>query len=237
MTIESPHSKPTQLRVLLIDDNEDMSAILSGSLDNNFLVQHVTSSSDALKALKGNTFDLFLIDIILPDGNGLDICRHLRGTEQYRNAPILMLSAVSAIETKVSGFGVGADDYLVKPFDGRELQARIAAVMKRTHASKEDPTDFNLLEFDLTLQRAYVKAGGTKEGLSLTPVEFRILYMLAKKRGQSVSREEIHAHVWPEDTHVVPENVYTHMYALRKKLREHSINLVSIPGSGYRLEV
>lgn len=180
---------------------------------------------------KDTPFDLFIIDRVLPDGDGLSICQKIRQDERIQNIPIIFLSASTLEADKVAGLFAGADDYISKPFGGLELRARIYARLKSVS------TQFSIqdLLFEVNSSRVYLVACKNKIEIQLTRIEFKILLMLAKSPDKIFSRSLILDQVWGSDMHVNDRVVDAHISHLRRKISESSLTIESLRGEGYRL--
>ena len=178
------------------------------------------------------TYDLVILDINLPEMDGLEVCQSLRSSRH--DILILMLTARSRFEDRVIGLDMGADDYLVKPFRFEELAARIRALLRRDLRVREPI----LIVGDLKLDPASQTAWQRKRRLELTSKEFAILEYLMRRPGEVVSQEEIIEHVWGEEVNLFTASVRVHLHSLRRKLGDTTDNpryIATIVGQGYRL--
>lgn len=221
--------------ILAIDDDQDILRVLKANLElHNFKVITADSWAEGQKALSGIAFDLLILDIILPDGNGIDICRTIRA--QYPSLPIIMLTAKDKISDKVMGLESGADDYVVKPFETLELIARIKACLRRSKPVVEDKIAVKELTIDLKKRAVYVR--GTE--IILTPKEYELLCLLVINKGAVVSRNEIKRHLWKESRLYSWSRVIdVHIQHLRQKIETNPSEpeyIITVPGIGYRLK-
>ncbi len=210
-----------RVRVLLIDDDVELAGMVAELLAREgFEVLHGASAAAGLALLERENPDLLLLDLMLPDMSGLDLCRRLRG--EGVDLPILMLTARGDPIDRVLGLELGADDYLGKPFEPRELVARVRALTRRQRAAERRTTlRFGPLVLDLLARRASV-AG---EVLPLTGIEFKLLAALAAQPGQPLAREALSAAVQPGSYMPLERAVDVQVARLRKKLR-------AAPGGG-----
>lgn len=224
-------------RILYIEDNSAIRERVAETLrESGFETIEATTARDARKAFADGNFDLALLDVLLPDGNGLDLLRELRAQLRSR-VPVIILSALGEIDERVSGLDAGANDYLPKPFSTRELIARIRAVM-RAAAPESDAAANSFFRLDggrLDLQQPFViRDDGTQIALSMK--EFCLMRYFAENSGRTISVEEILSHVWklnPAKTDTASPAVF--ISRLRRKLG----GLCRIEGSrgtGFRLE-
>lgn len=224
-----------QDHILLVEDSISMQLLVRTVLENFCSLTCVTSIADAERALKDGKFSLILLDMGLPDGDGLLFCKALRDRPATREVPIVFLTNESRVERKVLGFTVGADDYIVKPFEPAELLARLETSLKRkpqgtpaTTVVKHD------LRFDLTSQRAFqTDPDGTETELDLTPNEFKIFFHLLNHEGMTFSREHLLETLWGPAVHVTTHTIATHISTLRKKIGAYGAMIRGVPKKGY----
>lgn len=219
--------------ILVIDDDADIQKVLKANLElHNFRVITSGSWSEGQKILADNAIDLLILDLMLPDGDGIEICREVR--KRYPELPIIMLTAKDKISDKVIGLESGADDYMVKPFETLELIARIKACLRRAKQLFDDIIIIRNLQIDF--RKRLVKIRGKE--IILTPKEYEILCLLISKRGAVVSREEIKRHIWKESKIYSWSRVIdVHIQHLRHKIEDNPSDpeyIITIPGVGYR---
>lgn len=228
-------------RVLLIEDDRDIADLVALHLrDAGFEVEAHTDGSDGLAAAKAATFDLLVLDLMLPGTDGLAICRQLRGSERY--LPILMLTARSAEFDRVLGLELGADDYLTKPFSIRELVARAKALLrraeamgKRTFSDEEAPQILHCGALRIDAQRRQVQIDG--RAVELTAREFELLYHFANHPGRVYSRMQLLDQVWGYGHDGYEHTVNSHINRLRAKIESDPANpryILTVWGVGYK---
>ena len=179
------------MHVLIVEDEPEMAGLLSRGLkEEQYEVSVARDGRSALELSSVGTFDVIVLDVMLPLVDGLEVAKQLRSREQ--ETPVLMLTARDSLSDVVKGLDAGADDYLTKPFSFLELLARIRALIRRKEFRRKNVLEVEDLVLDLTLHRTF--RGGTEIHLSLT--EFRLLEMLARNSGRTVSRQEILKSVW-----------------------------------------
>jgi DNA-binding response OmpR family regulator len=222
------------MRLLVVEDEEDLAEGLRvGLARTGYAVDVALDAAEAYDRLTVNEYDLMLLDINLPDGDGFTLCRSLRSGEVATpgdgDLRVLMLTARGGLEDRVRGLDEGADDYLVKPFALAELLARVRALLRRDTSGTSSVLTVGDIVLDVA--RHTVTLGG--ERLALTPKEFGVLEYLMTRPGRVVSSEELLEHVW--DAHADPftQTVRVTVGTLRRKLGEGSIDTVT--GRGYRL--
>jgi DNA-binding response OmpR family regulator len=220
------------MRVLLVEDDPGLAAIIkTGFSEQGVQVVTVSNYSEGkMKATLGS-FDVLVLDVMLPGGNGFDLCRELRAREI--GTPILMLTARDTVDDRVAGLEVGADDYLTKPFAFRELLARVRALGRRRGAPLPETLRVADLEVDLEAQR--VRRSG--KSIELTAKEFALLEFFVLHKGQVVDRAAITAHVWDENHDPFTNVLEVLVRRLRRKIDdEFPTKLIqTVRGSGYRL--
>ena len=223
--------------LFIVDDEPDILELLELQLGNaGFEVKSFENGNDLLLALENQVPNLLLLDLMLPDIDGTDICKQLRSSDKFKHLPIIMLTAKGEEVDKVLGLELGADDYLAKPFSPRELVARIKAVLRRVESANSS-SDFlnigNLLQIDK--RRFEIKIEGEK--IYLTTTEFKILELLASHPGWVYSREQILNHLWGKEKIVLDRTIDVHIRNLRSKIGEVSNFIKNIRGIGYKFEV
>src|SRR5690606_4190819 len=201
------------MKLLIIEDEVDFANALARGLRKlGYAVDLAADGKQGLELAEVNEYDLLILDLNLPGMDGLEICRRLRALQPQ--LLILILTARSRLEEKVSGLDLGADDYLVKPFHFEELVARIRALMRRDLRVREPILRVGELTFDPASRTAW----RGKRRLELTRKELAILEYLMRHPGEVVSQEELIEHVWGEDVNLFTSSVRTHIHSLRRKL-------------------
>ncbi len=225
-------------RLLLVEDDARISEPLRAALGSEgFEVDAVTTGEDALARLDTGTPDLVLLDLTLPDVDGLEVCRRLR--IDHPTLPVVMLTARAEEVDVVVGLGAGADDYVTKPFRVAELVARIRARLRTNTATGDETTPDHLragpLDVDLAARRAF----DAETELDLTPKEFDLLALLLREAGRTVRRERIMREVWDEHWWGPTRTLDNHVSSLRRKLgdsAEEPQRIVTVRGVGFRFE-
>lgn len=223
-------------KVLLVDDSQEIFQLVQQAVGGISELLWAESIGKAQELMNGNTVDLVLMDIGLPDGNGIEYCSRLQTTNGLGNVPIFFLTAHGALAEKVLGFSAGADDYIVKPFSVLELRARVEAKLKKLNLHREQETilKWKNIEIYPNSQEVRVIDQGRYSSIDLTALEFKLLTYLASRPGDVFSRDDILSKVWGDNLHVYPRSVDTHISKLRKKLGEASDAIRSVHGTGYR---
>ena len=223
--------------ILIVEDEEKVATFIKKGLQTqNFIAEIAETGKDALQLLELNPFDLIILDIGLPDFSGLEICKKIRETNT--KIPILMLTALGSVSDKLSGFEVGADDYLVKPFDFMELLVRVKALLKRTLEpySAEVESMIQVADLQLDLKEKVARRNNTI--ISLTAKEFNLLEYLMRNKGRVVSKIDIAEKVWDINFDTGTNFIEVYVNYLRKKIDKESSNKLihTIVGMGYMLK-
>jgi two-component system OmpR family response regulator len=220
-------------RLLLVDDEDNLRSMLQAALRHNgFDVVSVASGRAALEAVSAQHPDLVVLDIMLPDLDGFDVCRRLRA--DGHKTPVLFLTARDGTEDKVRGLTLGGDDYLVKPFSIDELVARVHAVLRRVGAAKDDDTRLRCDDLMLDDDAHLVSRGGNE--ISLSPTEYSLLKYLLINQGRVLSKAQILDQVWHYDFGGDGGVVETYIGYLRRKIDRGRPRLIrTVRGVGYTL--
>ena len=221
--------------IAIVDDEPDILELVSLHLKKTgFTARGFLDAESFASFLLDNTPDLIILDLMLPDTDGLDICKDLKKKDSSSSIPIIMLTAKGEETDKILGLELGADDYVTKPFSPKELVARVKAVLRRQ--SREEETkrvelpDNVIIDFE----KYVVTAAGKK--IDLTTTEFRILQLLASKKGFVYTRDNILDFLWGEEKAVIDRTVDVHIRHLREKLGKTARCIKNVRGVGYKLE-
>jgi two-component system, OmpR family, alkaline phosphatase synthesis response regulator PhoP len=214
--------------VLLVEDEENLASLVRAYLEKEgYEVISVTSGAEALRAVDGEPVRLVVLDLNLPDMDGLDVCRQIRTRS---SVPVVMLTARDEEPDRLAGLETGADDYLGKPFSPRELVARMKAVLRRT---ERHPEEEELVLGDVVLRRSAREVGVAGEPIELRPKEFDLLACLMQNRGAVLSRDVLLERVWGFDYAGGTRTVDVHVAQLRRKLGRPDL-IRTVRGSGYK---
>lgn len=233
-----------QKQILVVDDERDLCDILLFNLRSaGYQAEAVYSAEQALqqidnrKSSNSNLFDLLLLDVMMPGMSGFELARRLKENEQARQIPIIFITAKDTEDDTLRGFGLGADDYVTKPFSVREVVARVKAVLNRRPVRSPSAWEGNLRFEGLAINAANKTASVDGDPIALTRTEYELLHLLLSHRGQVFSRQQLLDKVWPQDVIVTERTVDVNMARLRKKLGRFAACLVSRTGYGYVFEV
>ena len=223
------------VNILVIEDEPDIRRNLEYNLGREgFIASSVGSLVKANEKLKLKKFDLILLDLMLPDGSGLDLCRKIKSNSETEATPIIFLTAKDDEVDKVVGFELGADDYVTKPFSVRELILRVKAILKRSDTKTKEVLEverqFGDLKIDVDSHEVHVDS----QLIELTALEFRLLKELVDKRGRVLSRDQLLSDVWGYNAEVTTRTVDTHIKRLREKLGSMGKYVQTIRGVGYK---
>jgi len=221
-------------RILVVEDEEHILMALEDDLRiEGYEVNAATDGAAGLELARSDSYDLVILDIMLPELNGFEVCRELRSNGVQ--TPVLMLTAKSQEIDKVLGLELGADDYITKPFSPRELIARVRAILRRRSQPVQELERFSFADVEINFRKFETRRSG--ERLDLTVREYALLRYLIEHRDHAVSRNDILTQVWGDEADVFPRTVDTHVANLRKKLEpDPSLPryIVGVRGIGYR---
>jgi DNA-binding response OmpR family regulator len=222
-------------KILVVDDEPDALEILGFKLkEAGFVPLFAKDGTRALAAARDERPALIVLDLMLPEVDGLEVCKILRRDPTTTSIPILMLTARAAEMDRVLGLELGADDYVTKPFSPRELVLRIKKLLARTKTAEEPAAQIRFAELEIDVPRHSVTINGSS--VALTATEFRLLEILARRRGRVQTRERLLQDVWGYDNPIDSRTVDTHMRRLREKIGDTARHLETIRGVGYRFK-
>jgi len=220
------------MRILLVEDEKGVANfIIKGLEEEHYTIDHAVNAEDGISFVAVNSYDLIILDIMLPGMSGLELCREIR--KKGIQSPVLMLTARGTIDDKVTGLDSGADDYMTKPFSFEEFLARVRALLRRKQ-DKITELSYGDLKVDALAHRVFVRSSEVQ----LRPKEYAILSYLLRNRGRVLSRTQILENVWGYDFNPNTNIVDVHIKSLREKLDEASMpNLIrSVRGVGYMID-
>jgi two-component system phosphate regulon response regulator PhoB len=220
--------------ILIVEDERDLVGVLEYNLkQEGYIVRSALNGEQAIFQISRDPApDLVLLDLMLPDISGTEICRRIRASDRTRDIPVLMLTAKGEEVDRVVGFEVGADDYVTKPFSVRELMLRIKAIIKRSQRIETVSPQLTFGQLEIDVSAHVVRVAG--EEIPLTALEFKLLHTLMQRRGRVQTRELLLQDVWDIRADVTTRTVDTHVRRLREKLGPSSDYIETIRGVGYR---
>ena len=224
-------------KILVVEDDKSISDLISLHLKkNNFDYLVVHNGEDALSHLDNFMPDFIILDWMIPGLSGIEVLRRIRNKQEYKNLPILMLTAKNSEQDKIISFESGLDDYITKPFLPSELIARVKAILKRTSQSNQDQD--NLIFNEIKINTIQKKAYRGNRRLKLGPTEFNILFYLLKNKQRVFSREQILNKIWPNQVNVELRTVDVHIRRLRKELNQNEEKDIirTVRSAGYSID-
>ena len=224
--------------ILVVEDSPEIRILIESSLED-YRPFFCATLKDATQAMSRQNFQLIILDIGLPDGDGLRFLAELAGKPETRSIPVMILSARTDTANKVMAFSIGAEDFITKPFDPIELKARVAAKLRKFEkdASRSEIIKVGDLELDLLKQKVQLATKIGSELLDLTTLEFRLLTFFAKSPDRVLARDTLLNSVWGYDVNITDRTVDTHIAHLRKKIAHSKCKIETVIGSGYRFVV
>ena len=221
-------------KILVVDDEVDVTELLSYNLkQRGFVSQSVNDPKQALEVAKTFKPDLIVLDIMMPEVSGLQVCRMIRQESTLKGIPIIFLSAKTEEGDRIEGFESGADDYVSKPFSPKELMLRVLVILKRAGDGDLDLTVLQVNGINLDVEHHSVRVHD--KAVELTATEFRLLRLLMQECGKVQTREALLKRVWNYENDIETRTVDTHMRRLREKLGEEGSGLETVRGVGYRM--
>ena len=225
-------------KVLVIEDEPDIRKTLEYNLSREgYTVEGCGSIEEANTFLENPSYSIILLDLMLPDGSGLDLCKQIKSNPETNETPILILTAKDDEVDKVVGFELGADDYVTKPFSVRELILRVKAILKRntktsnpSNQTHEINRNFGSLKMNVESHEVFIN----DEEISLTALEFKLLRQLVERRGRVQTRDQLLTDVWGYSSDITTTTVDTHIKRLREKLGSMGKYVQTIRGVGYK---
>ncbi len=228
-TKQNPH-------ILVVDDEEDLCEILKFNLETEGYEVDTAYSAEEALTLNLTDYDLLLLDVMMGEISGFKLASMLKKNEKTAHIPIIFLTAKDTENDMLTGFNLGADDYISKPFSIKQVQARVKAVLRRSLEEKK-PVNENILTYNtLKLDTQRIKASINGEEIALTKKEFEILKLLLENINHVFSREEILSRVWKDEVYVLDRTIDVNITRLRKKIGEYGKNIVTRLGFGYCFE-
>ena len=223
------------MKIVIIEDERDLAELLAFNLEKEgFRTSIALDGKAGLERVTSELPDLVILDLMLPEMSGTEVCKLLRKQESTASIPIIMVTAKGEEIDRVVGFEVGADDYLVKPFSSRELLLRIKAILRRSNP--EVKAEKSLVLGSLTIDPARHRVSVSGEESVLTSTEYKLLFTLAERPGRVQSRERLMQDVWGYSSDADTRTVDTHITRLRAKLGDAGDMIITVRGFGYKLE-
>lgn len=218
--------------IAIVDDEEDIVELVSTHIEKaGYKTVKFYNGFDFLNFLNKAQPELVILDLMLPDIDGIEICKKIKNNEKFSNIKVIMLTARSDESDRIVGLELGADDYVIKPFSPKELVARVKAVLRR-NKEKDNIIKIGEIKIDTKKMEVYLQ----DKKVELTTTEFNILLILAGKKGWVLSREQILKNLWGDDKIVIDRSIDVHIRHLRKKLGKAGKYIKNVRGVGYKIE-
>lgn len=224
------------IEILLADDSLDTQLLVKQTLGEQYHLTCVQTVAEATSKLKEKRFDLVILDVGLPDGDGFQICAQLRNADETRQVQVIFLTGKTGVANRVMGFSLGADDYIEKPFAAVELSARVKAKVDRLRTSGERESFLvkGNLRLHLLQQRILISGPAGESEISLKPMEFKLLLHFMRNEDRVFSRQHLIDAVWGNSTFIVDRTVDKHICSLRNKLSACAHYVQTVPSFGYK---
>ena len=220
---------------MVVDDEPDVTELVAYRLKREgYQVETINNPLEIMGKARDFNPDLFVLDIMMPELDGLQICRMIRADNMLSDTPIIFLTARGEVEDRIKGLETGADDYIPKPFDTKELALRIGLIFKRSVTSSNH-REAQLVVGDIILDDDVHQVTVSGEEMDLTATEFKLLKLLMERKGRVQSRENLLVNVWNYDTDTETRTIDTHFRRLREKLGERAGLVETVRGVGYRI--
>ncbi len=222
-------------KILVVDDESDVTELLAYNLKaKGFVVETLNNPNSSIGLARTFLPDLVILDVMMPDLNGIQICRMLRADPKLKQVPVIFLTAKAEEADRIQGLETGADDYICKPFSTKELVLRVQTILRRVSESVPDgPKRLQVGQIVVDMDRHETTVHG--QLVELTATEFKLLRLLMERRGRVQSREHLLINVWNYETEIETRTVDTHMRRLREKLGREAGWIETIRGVGYRM--
>ncbi|MYB95450.1 response regulator [Candidatus Poribacteria bacterium] len=224
-------------KILIVEDERDIADLLRYNLQEaGFKTDYVRNGADALQRAIEKTPDLILLDLMLPEVDGMIVCRLLKNDPRTKNIPIVMVTAKTEEKDRVAGLELGADDYIIKPFSPREVVLRVSAVLRRIQIGKQTESTKRIETHGVTidLDKHQVLTGSGP--IDLTATEFKLITLFARSPGRVFTRDILMDVIWGQDYYGIDRTVDTHVSRLRRKLGEFGKHIETVHGVGYRFK-
>lgn len=223
-------------RILVVDDEVDVTELIAYHLRaKSFIVETLNNPNGSIGLARSFLPDLVILDVMMPDLNGVQICRMLRADPQLKSVPVIFLTAKAEENDRIQGLESGADDYVCKPFSTKELMLRVQSVLRRTPDAEAAKPQKRLQVGQIALDVERHEAAVAGHAIDLTATEFKLLRLLMERRGRVQTREHLLINVWNYETEIETRTVDTHVRRLREKLGPEADWIETIRGVGYRM--
>ena len=224
-------------KILIVEDERDIADLLRYNLQEaGFETDYVRNGADALQRAIEETPDLILLDLMLPEVDGMIVCRLLKNDPRTKNIPIVMVTAKTEEKDRVAGLELGADDYIIKPFSPREVVLRVSAVLRRIQIGKQTENTERIKTHGVTIDLDKHQVLTESGPIELTATEFKLITLFARSPGRVFTRDILMDVIWGQDYYGIDRTVDTHVSRLRRKLGEFGKHIETVHGVGYRFK-
>lgn len=227
-----------QNTVLIVEDSPEFQLMIHRSLESKYSVTCASSAEEALAKLKETPFDLMLLDVGLPQMSGYELVSLLKKENIASDMIIIFVTGKVGLEDKIEGFSVGADDYIVKPFEPLELRARVESKLRKKNEVQDKGSFVKAGDIELSVpyQRAVIHKTDSSTSLVLSPLEFKLLYYFVNREDRILTRTQLLKEVWGDDVVVLERTIDKHISALRQKLDSETHTIKTVTGKGYKFQ-
>lgn len=222
-------------KLLCVEDGKEFQILIASALEGHDL--DFTATLDEGRKLlekQKQVYELLLLDLSLPDGNGIKFLSEFKLTDTLNSLPVFIISADNDVLSKITAFSIGADDYICKPFHPLELRARVEAKLRQSKKIEEQKDFLNIADLNLDVSKMLVINSKDKKRIDLTPLEFKILLILCKRPETIFSRNQLIDEVWGTGVYITDRTVDAHISHLRKKLSDSKLKITTVTGEGYK---
>ena len=224
-------------KILIVEDERDIADLLRYNLQKaGFKTDYVRNGADALQRAIEKTPDLILLDLMLPEVDGMIVCRLLKNDPRTKNIPIVMVTAKTEEKDRVAGLELGADDYIIKPFSPREVVLRVSAVLRRIQLGKQSESTKQIQTHGVTIDLDKHQVLTQSGPIDLTATEFKLITLFARSPGRVFTRDILMDVIWGQDYYGIDRTVDTHVSRLRRKLGQFGKHIETVHGVGYRFK-
>jgi two-component system phosphate regulon response regulator PhoB len=226
-----------QFKILVVDDSVEHQQLVLSLLSKQHLITQAFTLAETKKFIEKNHFDLILLEISLPDGDGLTFYADLQMVEKTRDIPVIFITSHTEINKEVMGFSLGAEDFIIKPLEPARFKARMESRIKQLQLKKEKELMIckGNLRLSVPLQKASILLDGVEQQIELTPVEFKLLFQFLRNEDYILTREQLLTAVWGTASDVLDRTIDMHVSNLRKKIGQSVYKIKAVHGSGYKL--
>ncbi len=228
-----------QTRILLVEDSLEFQKIIESTMGFKYKVDVAGSLEEAKSKLQNAEYGLILLDVMLPDGTAFDLVRDIRDSLEISHTPIIFMTAKNSISDKFTGFSLGADDYVTKPFDATELMLRVDSQIVKSQKRKYHSENIQCGPFRLEVMNMsiFLETEGSERQISVTPIEFKLLLKLIQNNQKVLSRQQLLDGVWGNGVYIEDRSIDKHISAIRKKIHPFGEYIKTMSGVGYKFQL